>query len=484
MELSTDGARFPSVMVVHKQQKEQFVSGLNGGSLDEIAWILSVNVAVYLVWNCVVASDIGASWTLDFIINCGVILASITVWAGHTPKLLASVLLPAILLLVISVLGKKLKLAKSSKPAKQPTKAVKEILPKKLFITNYRSHMLIITNLAILAVDFHVFPRRFAKVETWGTSLMDLGVGAFVFLMGLVSTRALIKNYKVTNGYVKLVLRAVVKSLPLLALGVARLISVKLLEYQEHVTEYGVHWNFFFTLGFLPIVLAVLDPVFHYVPRFMVAFAISLGYEYLLHVTDLLKFILDPTNRYTNLITMNKEGMWLFWGYFAIFLFGQLFGQFVMTGLPTKNNLWFVSNQPAKPSWTSVSTTKGLVIAAGFYGVIFWFAHTLPLFSPVSRRLANFPYVMWIVSFSALVLLGYAVVYDMGATAASPVVEATNNNGLFAFLLGNVITGVVNMLVDTLACSNVQAVAVLVGYSAVIAAILVAMDKKGIYIKL
>lgn len=467
-------------MVAHKEQKEQFVSGLNGGSIDEIAWLLSVNVAVYLVWNCVVASGMGPSWTLDFIVNCGVILASITVWAGHTPKLLVSVVVPAVIAVVVTTVGRK---RRPHKPAPATT-ATADLLPKKLFITNYRSHMLIITNLAILAVDFHVFPRRFAKVETWGTSLMDLGVGAFVFLMGLVSTRSLIKTYQAPNGYVKLVSRAVVKSLPLLVLGVARLVSVKLLEYQEHVTEYGIHWNFFFTLGFLPIVLALLDPVFRYVPRFVVAFAISLGYEYLLHATDLLTFILDPTNRLTNIVTMNKEGIWLFWGYFAIFLFGQLFGQFVMTGVPTKHNLLFVSATPAKPSWTSVTTTKGLVIAAFVYGVIFWFAHESPLFSPVSRRLANFPYVMWIVSFSGLVLLGYAVVYDLGASAASPVVEATNNNGLFAFLLGNVLTGVVNMLMDTLACSNAEAVAVLVGYCAVISAVLVAMDRRRIYIKL
>jgi phosphatidylinositol glycan class W len=45
-------------------------------------------------------------------------------------------------------------------------------------------------NLAILAVDFHAFPRRYAKAEGYGQGLMDVGVGAIVFAAGLVSKAA------------------------------------------------------------------------------------------------------------------------------------------------------------------------------------------------------------------------------------------------------------------------------------------------------
>ena len=79
-------------------------------------------------------------------------------------------------------------------------------------------------------------PRRFAKTETYGTGLMDVGVG------GLRSARS-------SSPSARRARVALRRALPLLALGAATLAGKRGVDYQQHVSEYGVHWNFFFTLA-------------------------------------------------------------------------------------------------------------------------------------------------------------------------------------------------------------------------------------------
>lgn len=122
---------------------------------------------------------------------------------------------------------------------------------KKTFITYFRSVINLSTAVAILAVDFPVFPRRLAKSETYGFGGMDTGVGFFVVSNAIVSHEARGKGSALPAWHQ--LKEAVVSSLPLLILGFARLLTVKGADYHEHITEYGVHWNFFFTLAALKV---------------------------------------------------------------------------------------------------------------------------------------------------------------------------------------------------------------------------------------
>ena len=120
-------------------------------------------------------------------------------------------------------------------------------------VTLLRSYINLFTAIAILAVDFTIFPRRLAKTETFGTGLMDIGVGIFLVAHAISAPEARypdrFKRWLSFQDYIWNGAQTLRLVAPLLVLGVLRLLAVKSTDYQEHITEYGVHWNFFFTIG-------------------------------------------------------------------------------------------------------------------------------------------------------------------------------------------------------------------------------------------
>ena len=145
-------------------------------------------------------------------------------------------------------------LNKNKKQGKQLFQSIlsSDMSGKRPFIGAFRAYVLIATSISILAVDFVIFPQRFAKTETYGSGIMDVGVGAFVISHAIVSKEArgvLPSDIALISGLFK----SLKSSFPLLVLGIARFISVKGTGYQEHVSEYGIHWNFFFTLFALKV---------------------------------------------------------------------------------------------------------------------------------------------------------------------------------------------------------------------------------------
>ena len=416
---------------------------------------------------------------------------------ANTPLLLAILLVvPGVVVFMLppqSITSKK-------KPAIPPkdsnSNAKRDPLPLKPFLTTYRAFMLIMTCVAILAVDFRLFPRRLAKVETWGTSLMDMGVGSFVFTGGLVAARPILRERaagrEVPVG--QRILGSLRHSIPLLVLGFIRLLSVKGLDYAEHVTEYGVHWNFFFTIGLLPPFVAASRAALKIIPS-NVALALLIGgvYEVLLETTELKAYVLTAPR--VDLITKNREGIFSFIGYLAIFLAGQDLG---MIAIPRR--------------LVSKSTSNGqqrntLLLALGVWTAIWWAlfglctSYSWGLGLNVSRRLANLPYVLWVAAFNSSAVLVFCIIDTVffpafyNATdaktekqaylaATSPVARAFNRNGLAAFLVANLLTGLVNMTVNTLEATPSMTLVILIGYSLAVTGIAVLLDRYDISIKI
>ncbi|KOS19141.1 GPI-anchored wall transfer protein 1 [Escovopsis weberi] len=490
----------------YKQRKEDFVSNLSGGAVSEIGFVTSVAPVAALLWSVLQARHSFfrpytiLGFSIDFLLNVGAILLATTLYSSE-PLLLSLLLLaPVLFLLILPPNASAARRKKPRTPANAQSRDAAgspSALSVKPFLTTYRGCMMIVTCVAILAVDFRLFPRRFAKVETWGTSLMDMGVGAFVFSAGIVAARAPLKE-RMTGRRIGLAARlwqSLRHSIPLLVLGFIRLLSVKGLDYAEHVTEYGVHWNFFFTLGFLPPFVAVFQAALGLIPSHAaLALLVSGAYQIFLENTSLKAFILTAPR--TDLLSRNREGIFSFFGYLAIFLAGQDLGNFVIPrSIPLGSN--------AQPGTQRNTLLMTIAAWAGIWSALYLastsFDYGLGL--TVSRRMANLPYVLWVAAFNCWQILAFCVVDSLffpsfyNATTAqaereayeaatSPVLRAFNRNGLAVFLLANLLTGLVNMTLPTLDATPVATMGILLAYAATVTGVAVLLDTYDISIKL
>lgn len=438
-----------------------------------------------------------SAFLIDFLLNCGATLFATTIYSSSSWVLNLLLLLPAAIMYFLEKpLPAKREAPRPPKKESHEKDTKLNPLPVKPFITHYRGAMMIITCIAILAVDFRVFPRRFAKVENWGTSLMDMGVGSFVFTAGVVSIRSSLKEETSRRpALVKRFASSITHALPLLVLGIIRLISVKGLDYAEHVTEYGVHWNFFFTLGFLPPFAALFQSAFDLVPSYAVlSFTLAAAYEVVLDRTPLGSYILIAPR--SGLFSQNREGVFSFIGYLAIFLAGQSLGSIA---LPRQQPF---AKTASLTTLLKQSTLGRLFITSVAWTALFYFSTSYyGLRLSVSRRLANLPYFLWVSSFNSFQIticcaietaifpnlykpLDKSEEVQRSRDATSTVLFAFNRNGLAVFLVANLLTGLVNMVLPTLHMSVLQSMAVLIAYTATVTGVAVILDRYNISIKI
>lgn len=443
------------------------------------------------------------TYSVEYLINVLSILLATTLYAGH-PVLLSTLLLTPLSIVYFFPPSSSQKMKMGNRIAKlvrsknkSDTIKAPHPLPKRPFLTNYRGSMLIITSLSILSIDFSIFPRRFAKVETWGTSLMDVGVGSFVFSSGIVAARPLLLTSSTQANFSARIKSAGRHSLPLLILGLLRLWSVKELNYAEHVSEYGVHWNFFFTLGLLPPFVILSQSALRYIPSYAgLAVLIGIAYQLTLELTSLKSYML--TSPRVNFMSMNREGIFSFTGYLSIFLIGQEMGLFV---LPRK------LLPKTFPAWQQRKRLLILLIGWSLTWTFLFLAcinRVYGLNMIVSRRLANLPYIFWVVSFNTCQLTVFCLIEtlffsdiwrssdrltrseeeELYQSATSGVLEAYNRNGLAIFLLANLLTGAINISIPTLDLSDLSAMVILIIYGGAVTGAAIFLDTWNISIKL
>ncbi|XP_069127185.1 phosphatidylinositol-glycan biosynthesis class W protein-like [Argopecten irradians] len=312
---------------------------------------------------------------------------------------------------------------------------------------------------------------------------MDIAVGMFVISNAVVSPEA---RGKYSNPGIQIgcLLNRLVSCLPLLFLGLSRLVLTKGANYHKHVSEYGVHWNFFITLT----VLKIMSTLFYiYVPEFLwslCALAVVVGYQYSLDYGSLKDYILlgeDGQGGRDGIVNANREGIFSCLGYFALYVFGTEIGKMIFS----------------YERWT-LSAQRTLLIVMTVMSMFFWVLYSISAVAygePVSRRFANLTYVLWILALSTqtmsvLLLVDLTVEYlriSLGMTIeilpAKGLLNAINYNGLFYFLLSNVLTGFMNITMETIHMSALPSFLILTLYMSCLSAISVCLFVRKMKIK-
>ncbi len=109
----------------------------------------------------------------------------------------------------------------------------------------------------------------------------------------------------------------------------ARLLTTKATQYQEHVGEYGVHCNFFLTSAAVGLLTRAV-----WVPRRALApigLLVTLLHQVALTGAGLSDWV-QSEERGPGLASLNKEGLTSLWGYWALHLLGAAAGDHLRSG--------------------------------------------------------------------------------------------------------------------------------------------------------
>ena len=103
-----------------------------------------------------------------------------------------------------------------------------------------------------------------------------------------------------------------------------------------------------------------------------------------------------------------------------------------------------------------------------------WFAYTIFAHGvqPTSRRLSNGAYVAWVLASALSLLLAFGAVDLIAPVVPSAsILNAMNRHQLPTFIIANLLTGAVNLSVDTLRTPGMPARLILLAYIAVVVAV-------------
>jgi len=309
-----------------------------------------------------------------------------------------------------------------------------------------RAVLSITTAVAILAVDFHAFPRSFAKTENFGVSVMDVGASAFLCVNAMSDVHR-------SGGWFSLV-----KSVGfLLLISSARLVSLHTSGYPQHVSEYGVHFNFFSVLAVVKLFMAVPCRQLGWRVLSLACVCMLVAQHFV--TARFQPWVLADTSRAT-FLDANKETAVAMLGHFAVYGLAAVLAKILRKSSPSKRG------------------TLQLLCVSLLAAAVCACVCTL-VAPPPSRRLMNPSSVLWVMLLLLLIItLSECVVqYHQYMGQELPLLVQVINRNMFMFFLGsNLLTGAVNLLINTLAVGDATCVLILTLYMTLVCSVFVVKE--------
>ncbi|XP_074596855.1 uncharacterized protein LOC141851938 [Brevipalpus obovatus] len=305
-------------------------------------------------------------------------------------------------------------------------------------ITNLYANTIINVCICILAVDFCIFPERFAKTKIYGLSLMDIGVSSFVALNGLLSKESRHHSDSLSPSFWSHFRKSIRGSILLFFLGFLRLGLITITGYHQEISEYGLHWNFFFTLAFTKIISSSIMYVTS--STLIMATLISFLGQSVLSL-GLTRIIQNPHRQ--GFILANKEGIFSLPGFVSIYLIGVTIGK------------RFSEKRDRKSNMDSIFLIGDLFLMGIYLGSTGLLSHLY--IEPSSRRECNLAFVAFTCSLICFTIifelfvdvlidiLQYFMIMKKSPFVKSFLNEALARKGLVVFLFANLLTGIFNL---------------------------------------
>ncbi|KMV66125.1 putative membrane protein [Encephalitozoon cuniculi EcunIII-L] len=266
----------------------------------------------------------------------------------------------------------------------------------------------VITVIAIYAVDFSVFEKRLGKSHFFGISMMDIGVGSFIYNSGIVGYKARSKRH--IRSYLILVL-----------LGFVRCFTVRWFNIGVNPREYGIYINFYFLLALVNFIYSLIRSRYN----FLLGLLVVTVYEIILRFSGLTSFIFSDKRE--TFLEKNKEGLVATVPYISILLMTTEVGRICFSEDKTRKKAWKV---------------LGMTAVFGCLYTVFNFS------SEGSRRLGNGAFVFWILALHSF-HIGMYLLFESTIALYNPLTAMfCSFNMMFVFLFSNLIVLFGNVFFD------------------------------------